>query len=174
LECAEFLVLVLVAGKSFCNNPHRYMTGELMNTAASEDRMTVAIDRAKRRLEALQVIGSILENFPDLRDELGIGNTAINGHSAKHHALPAEAGIFAVHGATRSNYEKIRDFFVGRKNDWEQAPRIGEALGMTRGTVATVLWTSHSDRFEQDSVPGSVKKKRWRLRPEVLNEAMPD
>lgn len=74
---------------------------------------------------------------------------------------------------SKRNHVKVAEFFVQRNNEWEQAPRIAEALGLTRGTVATVLWTTHGHMFEQAPVAGSVKKKKWRLRASIYDGMRP-
>lgn len=131
-----------------------------LSLSLAPTRVESAIDRAEKRLRALQQINVILREFPEIAAELGIGD----GSTATPKSLPPRDGSL-------SNFERIRNYFVRHSNQWEQAPRIGNALGMSRGTVATVLWTSHRDQFEQSAVDGSIKKKKWRLLPDVFQDA---
>src|SRR5688572_12253167 len=93
-------------------------------------RLESEIDRMSRRLEALKQINAILAEFPELADVLGVGTVSGSTAPAANEAHPTSQ-------SNASNYERIRQFFAERNNQWEQAPRIGEVLGLTRGTVAT-------------------------------------
>src|SRR4051794_27011557 len=122
-----------------------------MTTTPSQNRMETAIGRATRRLEALKTISQILTEFPDLAAELGIQLADEPVFQANMSRVFLDSARMQPRPVT-SNFERIRRFFVDNGNQWEQAPRIGQALGLTRGTVATVLWTSHKDQFEQAPV----------------------
>jgi hypothetical protein len=153
-------------------------------------RVESAIDRTRRRLDALEKISAILAEFPELVDELGIGTAepvtfsdpdtvqelnlhrrpvASIGRNGEIRRLDRFGHMTSV--GSVSNFQRIRHFFVETGNRWAQAPYIGERLNLTRGTVATVLWTSHRDQFDQASVDGSEKKKQWRLKSDVYEDA---
>lgn len=154
--------------------------GQHAATQASLSRVETAIGRAMRRLEALRTIQQLLSEFSDLEKELGLSEPAVapvvpvaSRVEPDDHVV---TNIFENHViypalGKGNNFERIRDFFIANGNEWEQAPRIGEALGLSRGTVATVLWTSHRDNFERANVAGSLKKKKWRLTETTYKEA---
>ena len=129
-------------------------------------KIKTAIDHATERLEALRLIGELLSKFPELLAELGIDD----GRHGLGPAVLFEEAAKAESERLMSNFERVRSFFLAKQNEWAEAPRIGEALNMSRGTVATVLWTSHRDSFEQAPVAGSIKKKKWRLKPEAYHQ----
>ncbi len=118
------------------------------------------IARMERRLEAAKTMRSILVDFPELRLEFM--------HSNVNSELDSPLNLRAPIRAKLANFARIRRFFKRHGNQWFQSSQIAHEVGLSRGTVATVLWTTHSTKFEQKPVPGAVKKKLWRMRPEFL------
>jgi hypothetical protein len=138
----------------------------MVENAFGESLFEGRIEAMEQKLQAAKTIREILAQYPDLLMELGLLPHAVTVSPARG-ASQAPTGIRLKR---KSNFARIRSFFVQHKNEWFEAPRIGEALGLTRGTVATVLWTSHADQFEKKPVEGSEKKKLWRLRQDVYED----
>jgi hypothetical protein len=144
----------------------------LMTTMAqTESLFGDRIQRMERRLEAAKQLRQIAIEFPDLFTEFAA--EAVPGAPGNARQVAIDHAIRQPHTGA-SNFARIKQFFVDQKNDWFQAPQIGAALGLTRGTVATVLWTSHEDQFEKMPVPNSKKKKLWRLKQDVYADAVTD
>jgi hypothetical protein len=65
-----------------------------------------------------------------------------------------------------TNYEKIVQFFLARKNQPATNQDIRTAIGASRGAVAQILYTSHSDKFERSS-KREAGKVAWQLRAPI-------
>jgi hypothetical protein len=126
-----------------------------------------AVAAIERRLAAARQIRSLMVEFPDLIAEMTGAAFARSNEECK---VPVERKGNLDDGSGLSNYQRIAKFFVMNGNGWFEAPRVGEALGLTRGTVATVFWTSHADKFQKEPIPGTARKKVWRLKPDILNQ----
>ncbi len=62
------------------------------------------------------------------------------------------------------NYVRVLRFFLERNNEYATNMEIRRACGITRGSVAVVLYTTHADFFERKPLAQDDKKKViWRL-----------
>src|SRR4051794_15761769 len=118
---------------------HMSTQPELPRPIQKTSRVGAAIERAMRLVEAYKKIDEIFREFPEIVAALGIDQAEPTQDES--HPNPTRKEVLVVPRAA-NNFERIRGFFVANNNQWEQAPRIGEALGLSRGTVATVLWTT--------------------------------
>lgn len=131
------------------------------STSQPELPFDLKIERMERSLAAAKQLRQIALEFPELIAEL---------FEQPSGPLRVSQPEREIERKRLSNYAIIRHHFATNNNPWLQAPQIGKQLGLSRGTVATVLWTTHAGEFEKRPVPGSVKKKEWRLKPDALGQ----
>ena len=65
--------------------------------------------------------------------------------------------------------EQVCDYFRKTGNQWQTAPNVGRALGITRGGVAALFYKTHTDHFEKTPHPTHSRMQVWRLKPKTTN-----
>ena len=116
-------------------------------------------ERLEARLRAIRTIRGFLREDPgfaaDLRHTL-----AEEPRASAEQAPPATSG-----GAPQGKHiDRVRSFFASNGNKWTTAPDIGRAVGISRGSVAGILYQTYEDNFEHKSHPDHARMKLWRLR----------
>lgn len=72
-----------------------------------------------------------------------------------------------THEAT--HFQRIAAFFVKAANQAFSTASLSVGVGLSRGAVTTVLYTTHRDKFEKSPAKGAT---RWRMTPNAFQDAL--
>lgn len=117
-----------------------------------------ALARQERRLEAFRLIGELVAEDREFASELQIILSA----------------MLSCKGPTRSRstgkttiFERIKEFFIAKENEWQTAPEIMKGTGLSRGAVSHTLYKGHTELFQRKNHPTDGKMKIWRFKLDV-------
>ncbi|MEO0963694.1 MAG: hypothetical protein AAFY08_01125 [Planctomycetota bacterium] len=68
----------------------------------------------------------------------------------------------------QTNYEKIAGVLAQHDNRWMTVTQLRELSGLSRGPIATVLYSSHCNQFDRHVHPNHASMKLWRLTEDAL------
>jgi hypothetical protein len=88
------------------------------------------------------------------------------GHSNGAHQRPGKKPAKKRSKRTKygSAFDRIRQFFVDRGNEWATFKEIGEATGIPDGTLRANLYRTKVDEFDRESQKGFGKPTNFRMK----------
>lgn len=150
---------------NLANIPGMSLVSKPILDTTSLDR---AIENHERRAAAIKQIKQVMLEFPDLLQELQLGDDGQPDQPQP--ALKIPRGFRRKRLAIRmTNFDRVQKFFADTGNEWIGVPELAVKLGWSRGAVGHLMWTAHPNEFESRPVPGKKRKKLWRMKT-VKNE----
>jgi hypothetical protein len=144
-----------------------------MNSEAAKHNLAEYAARLAKRLEAVRKIQVILEEHPEVADDLGklfadqpsqqVGDT----RETPEPRQPSTGEREAVPNGREQEptlYQRMRDLLQSRNNKPISIPEMAAALGVNRGGISNAVYVGHADDFESLPVPGKVRRREWKLK----------